>query len=348
MRALLLVIILVMILASAVSYASNSTKTNVSDSVSADKLFQEKKYDEALKGYNKAIELDSNNGALHVKKAKTLAKVKRYIESIDEYTKAIRLGGNLTEIYYNRGLSNLKIKSYSEALNDFLSAKSLTPTNPKLLLDIGRVYLEKGDYGLAQVNIENALQYNPNLNKAKLYLARAYAGVGNLFRTVELMNSSRGFRNQPEEFYEDISKKLINRGINKSSIESYITPLSNDTPLKILLKTMSKIARGEEISNNTGIGHGGTVEQNVTNLVKNQQNAINAKIAFAKGDYYQVASLLSAKIDSGFGEKNDYLLRAQSYIYLKQKDLACRDVKKLCSIGNCSARKYLKKIRYCN
>ncbi|MEI0701468.1 tetratricopeptide repeat protein [Brachyspira intermedia] len=55
--------------------------------------------------------------------------LEHYVEAIKDYNKAIELDPNNSYIYYNRGVSKENLTQYKDALKDYKKALELDPNN---------------------------------------------------------------------------------------------------------------------------------------------------------------------------------------------------------------------------
>ena len=85
------------------------------------------KYEEAIKDYDKAIELYPNNSAAYYNRGSVKDVLGKYEEAIKDYDKAIELNPNNGAFYNNRGVSKENLEEYNEALKDYKKALELDP-----------------------------------------------------------------------------------------------------------------------------------------------------------------------------------------------------------------------------
>jgi tetratricopeptide (TPR) repeat protein len=78
------------------AYISNSGSNNVSNL---------NKYDEAIKAFEKAIEVNPNDLDAWYNKGVALGKLCKFDEAIKAYDKAIEINPNDSDVWYNKGLA---------------------------------------------------------------------------------------------------------------------------------------------------------------------------------------------------------------------------------------------------
>lgn len=95
------------------------------------------------------------------------------------FAKLISLKGTFSpehkHLFNEFGISLRKNTMHTEALTYYSKAEELSPLDDHLLFNIGRVYVELGEYAEAKVKLEKALEHNPDLQEAKKLLKHVQA-----------------------------------------------------------------------------------------------------------------------------------------------------------------------------
>ena len=155
-------------------------------------LAKVKAYDEAHKAFSEITANDQATPLLDIEDDTLL--VKPLVHLIDSYIRAVSLAGcqlqngNPEDIRkmlsvpsyrskfggcYTMGCAYLKENDWKNAYRWFQKASALRGSDPHSYLGIGLMYLERGDYQQAYVNLSKAIGFEPNLLPA--YEARAAA-----------------------------------------------------------------------------------------------------------------------------------------------------------------------------
>jgi tetratricopeptide (TPR) repeat protein len=140
------------------------------------------KYEEAIKYYDKAIEIDPNYAGAWYGKGSALQKLKQYKEAIECSAKAIELNPNDPNFPYPwivKGDSLRTIGDYSEAEHCFKKAHDLDPNNMDALYGLGLIYSEYTyDYDKALQMDREILEINPDDLVAKACIAEDLIKAG--------------------------------------------------------------------------------------------------------------------------------------------------------------------------
>ena len=149
--------------------------------------------------YQKAVELNSDNGGLRLKYARVLDRLGQNDTALQEYNYALSKGGDDPEILYaleriyrqkladapndagtitNLGAILQKQNKLDEALQYYTQASQLDPTNVTTRLNVGTLYQQKKSYDSAIAAYDSILFASPNNIQANLYKAQCLAAKG--------------------------------------------------------------------------------------------------------------------------------------------------------------------------
>ena len=85
------------------------------------------KYGKALKCFDKALKIDSNDVRSWVNRGLTLEKLNRHEEGLESFDKALKLDPKDITVWFIKAITLKKIGKYHEALNCFDKALELDP-----------------------------------------------------------------------------------------------------------------------------------------------------------------------------------------------------------------------------
>ena len=146
------------------------------EKIKGNELMKTKEYDEAIKHYTKAINLDDYEPTIYANRALAYIKNTEYGKGLEDCNKAIDLKNDYIKAYYRRGICYMGLKKYKEGMYDFLYVLNDNPSNNELLNKIEELKNKWKNFNRDEYN-EYLKQMNINLNRAK---EGKYLGQGNI------------------------------------------------------------------------------------------------------------------------------------------------------------------------
>ncbi len=131
-----------------------------------------KKYNEALSDFNKAIKINKKFADAYFNRGIVYEKKGEYNKAIADYTKVISLKPNMYQAYNNRGLLYFGISDYKRAISDFTASIRIKNDFAFTYLYRSNTYLVMGNMNMAQKDAEKVLEFLPNYFKAHQILAQ--------------------------------------------------------------------------------------------------------------------------------------------------------------------------------
>jgi tetratricopeptide (TPR) repeat protein len=140
-------------------------------------------HQDAIDAYNRAIELDPNNVAAHIRQGDAYNALGNTENAIAAFTRAIEISPT-DWAYANRGTTYTGLEQYELAQADFDRAIELAPDNPYNYFVLGENYSRQEQYEEAIVAYTQAINLEPNF--AHFYHGRGYAynGLGQYEQSV--------------------------------------------------------------------------------------------------------------------------------------------------------------------
>lgn len=135
-------------------------------------------YKDAVDAYRTAIRLDDDNAEIQYALGLTFGKLNRTDEEILAYRRAIALKPDHVNSVERLGLALFKQRRFADAAAAFDSLKAYRP-DAKTYNYLGESYLETGRAEDSVEAFNAALGYNPDFDKARYNLGRAYLKLGN-------------------------------------------------------------------------------------------------------------------------------------------------------------------------
>ncbi len=143
-----------------------------------DKLYDNNDLNGALKKYNEAIELNSQNSAAYAARGNVLIEQKNYKAAISDLDKAIKIDDNQAYVYNYRACAYIDLEDYGKALDDLMKAIDIDPeyvlaySNGSIIMNI----LEQYNDAIELANI--AIKIDPYEPAGYSTRATAYFNLG--------------------------------------------------------------------------------------------------------------------------------------------------------------------------
>ena len=115
-----------------------------------------KNYEDAIKCYDKAIELNPNGTVAYNNKGNVLEKMQKYEDAIKCYDKVIELNPNGTAAYNNKGVVLKTMQKYEDAIKCYDKAIELNPNSALYYCNRGVVYHSLNIYNKALEDFDQA------------------------------------------------------------------------------------------------------------------------------------------------------------------------------------------------
>jgi len=135
-------------------------------------------FKEAVDAYRQAIKLDDDDADTQYSLGATLGKLGRADEEVLAYKRALVLRPDHAKSLEGIGLALFKQRKFVEAAAAFDSLKTYRP-NANTYNNLGESLLESGKAEESIEPLNNAVAYNPDFEKARYNLGRAYMKLGN-------------------------------------------------------------------------------------------------------------------------------------------------------------------------
>jgi tetratricopeptide (TPR) repeat protein len=179
--------------------------------------YQLGEYDQAIKDFTRAIELDPHHEMItdvHRNRAAAFYAAGRYLRAIEEYDRAIDLDPQSSEAYLFRGQSYERLMhDHRRAIMDYEKAVELDPKDARNYIARGSAYEEIGRYDAALGDFEKGIAVNPKHPGAYNNLAWLLATC----KDASYRNSERAVR------YAQKAVELAEKGKDSELAEYYDT-----------------------------------------------------------------------------------------------------------------------------
>jgi len=141
--------------------------------------------DRAIEDFNKAIELYPDYAHVYVSRGYVYSRKGQYDKAIMNFNKAIELYPDYANTYFGRGLAYYMKGQYDRAILDYNKTIELDPNDAVAYYTRGATYDMKGQYDRAIIDYTNAIQLNPQYTEAYNNRGIAYAHLGDAQKALE-------------------------------------------------------------------------------------------------------------------------------------------------------------------
>jgi len=136
------------------------------------------RYEEALRDYVRAIELEPNNAKIYSNRGATYQNLGRWEEALQDFDRAIQLDHNYTAAYSNRASTYHRLGRYEEALRDVNCALDIDPTCIAAYANRGLTYSDLKRYEEALRDYEQVIEIKPDEANAYYNRGGIYSDLG--------------------------------------------------------------------------------------------------------------------------------------------------------------------------
>ena len=215
-------------------------------------------------------------------KGNALFKQKRYEDAIGYYNKAIKLNPNQEVLYSNKGTCEKCLKEYKEAIRDYEKALEINPKNTKNMNRLASVYIIKGKIGDAKILQEKALNLEPYNSTFREQMTSIEKILEDEIKLEDKIKDKKF------EDAEEVCKRLIEKVSDFSDLKlKYIQVLIENVKLTDALQYINKEINYEDKKNNEQFDYltalclyyDGQYEKAIKqiNLMKSKGNSIDTK-----------------------------------------------------------------------
>ena len=168
----------------------------------------------AIEDCNKAIELNPNSALAYNNRGNAKNKLGQHQAAIEDYTKAIELNPNEATAYNNRGNAKYELGELKEAIKDYNKAIELNPNEATAYNNRGSVKNNLGEHQAAIEDYNKAIELNPDYADAYYNRGIAKQDLGEHQAAIEDYNKAI-------ELNPDYADAYYNRGIAKQDLREY-------------------------------------------------------------------------------------------------------------------------------
>ena len=178
----------------------------------AGERFKSKNYNEAIKGFDKAIELYPADADAYLHRGLAKKAQRDYTGAIDDYTKAIEFKKDCANAYNNRGVAKAAKLDYTGAIQDYTKAVKLKEGYATAYYSRGQAKRKSEDYAGAIQDYDRTLELKPA--DADIHFYRGVAKVAQHDYTGAIDDYTKAIK-----LKEDFATAYNNRSHAKKALE---------------------------------------------------------------------------------------------------------------------------------
>ncbi len=178
----------------------------------AQNFLLQKRYKEAEIILRRRVELENLTPEIWARFGDTLDAQKKTNEAIAAYEKAVALTPDSITLRYALGALFWKAIRYDEAEKVFLEILKREPNEPRASFNLGDIYLTRGEAEKAVPFLETAMKAFPDEFDTRFALGRAYLSVGQTEKAVEELQTAVKLNPQIAEGFYHLGRALQRAG----------------------------------------------------------------------------------------------------------------------------------------
>ena len=134
-------------------------------------LSHQKKFNETISFFKKAIKINSNNFEIYNNFGVALKNLGDIENAIDNYKKTLDLKPDFVPAIFNLALAYTKTENYENAIKKSKEVINLNPSNARAYNNLGNIYRYLNKKNDAILNYRKALETNPNIMEVHMHLS---------------------------------------------------------------------------------------------------------------------------------------------------------------------------------
>ena len=186
-----------------------SDSAKISTYLQANEMTKQGEYKEAIKAYDRAIELDRGFINAYYNRGVAKIQLKEPQEAIEDFNKAIELKSDEAQFYFSRGFAKAESGKHEEAIEDFSKAIELKPDDAYAYFNQGLAKAKSGKYEEAIEDLNKGIELKPD--DAHAYFNRGIAKARSGKREEAIEDFSKGIELKPDD-----ARAYFSRGLAKA------------------------------------------------------------------------------------------------------------------------------------
>jgi tetratricopeptide (TPR) repeat protein len=186
-----------------------------------DYLFSKEKYREAVDYYDRVLEFNRDDKEVLYKKGLILSKDGKYREAIKYYDEALDIDGKYAPAHMDKGWALYKEEKYDEALTCYERALEIDPGNTLLWYNRGLALYDMGEYKEAVKSCDKALNISPDYIYAWNGKGEALVAQGKYKEGLDCFNKALKLDSKYDYLWNNKGECLYREGKYKEALTSF-------------------------------------------------------------------------------------------------------------------------------
>jgi tetratricopeptide (TPR) repeat protein len=147
--------------------------------IEAETLTEQLRFEDAVKSYEKALQVNADMPELHVSLGDLLLRLNRVNQAVQQYDLELEQWPHEWEVYFHKGLAFMQLDDEDHALQSFMLARHSEIQIPELHEQLGKLFLRRRKYDEAIVELSHFVGSRPSDPQGHYLLMMAYRNTGN-------------------------------------------------------------------------------------------------------------------------------------------------------------------------
>lgn len=191
--------------------------------------FNDRKYNEALKQFNKVIQALPGFEKPYYGRGLIYEKQKKYDTAIADFKKVIEINPNDYKSYYYLGKIQVRQKQYKEAEKNLTKAKTINPDFAPAYYELGNIYYNQNQYRQAIPHLRKASELQPENPDFHRKLGDCYYRSQVFYSAYNELKTTIALRPSDAIAYFMLGITVYKQAVLEELIGSFLDMLSGDT-----------------------------------------------------------------------------------------------------------------------
>ena len=174
--------------------------------------------EEAIRIYQKALQINENSSETHFNMGSILHRLGRSNEARVNYEKAISIKSDFLNAHFNLGLVYQNLQDYTKAIESYEKAIELKPDFHEAIGAMGTAFQAQGELDEAIERYKKALSIQPDARN-HFNLAAGLRNQGSLDKAIEQFEKSLSFNEHNAETLTSLGDALWHKGKTEEGLE---------------------------------------------------------------------------------------------------------------------------------